>query len=119
MTNHQNPRPHTSDAKLDTATQTAIELIWDNAQLTKNDPIKLLTILRQLERLHQEIRDTLFQEALPDNRQALYTLLKDIETQGGWPYIYRSRLQELVERLSQAELENLLSNEEPLPPTQL
>jgi len=91
--------------------------IWNDAQISKSDPIKLLAILRKLESLHQEIRDTLFQEALPENRQALYTMLKDIEAKGGWPYIYRLRLRELMERLSQGDLETLFPNEDPPPPT--
>jgi hypothetical protein len=60
----------------------------------------LLALLRTLERLHQEIRDSFFQDALPDNRQALYNLLRDIETSGGWPYIHRMKLQSLLKQLS-------------------
>jgi hypothetical protein len=44
----------------------------------------------------------MFQVSLPDNRQALYALLKDIESQGGWPYIERMKLQSLLANL-QAE----------------
>lgn len=109
MTNHKNSESYTPE----NSTDTFLEGIWNDAQTSKNDPIKLLAILRNLESLHQNIRDTLFQEALPDNRQALYTLLKDIEANGGWPYIYRSRLRELVERLSPDQLDTLFANEEP------
>ncbi|EFA73186.1 hypothetical protein B7O87_02820 [Cylindrospermopsis raciborskii CENA303] len=56
---------------------------------TKN----FLNLLRQLEYLHKEIRDGVFQDSLPENRQELYNLLKDIESTGGWPYIERMRLQ--------------------------
>ncbi|HIK34088.1 MULTISPECIES: hypothetical protein [unclassified Thermosynechococcus] len=52
----------------------------------------LLALLRLLEQLHREICDNQFQAALPTNRQALYKLLRDIETNGGWPYIPRKRL---------------------------
>ncbi|MDJ0553414.1 MAG: hypothetical protein QNJ68_03050 [Microcoleaceae cyanobacterium MO_207.B10] len=68
--------------------------------LAKNhqgNPMEILAILRILESLHQELREGLFQEALPDNRQALYNLLKDIETKGGWPYIPRLRLSSILE----------------------
>jgi hypothetical protein len=54
-----------------------------------------LALLRQLEKLHKEVRDGAFQESLPDNRQRLYSLLRDIESEGGWPYIERMRLREL------------------------
>jgi hypothetical protein len=40
---------------------------------------------------------------LPDNRQALYSLLKEIESKGGWPYIERMRLQSFVTNLQQEE----------------
>ena len=59
----------------------------------------LLALLRQLEELHHDIRDTLFQESLPTNRQHLYHLLRDIEVNGGWPYIQRVKLTELLKTL--------------------
>lgn len=62
----------------------------------QNDSIALLALLRALESLHREIREELFQASLPDNRQALYALLRDIEEQGGWPYIDRMKLQLLL-----------------------
>jgi hypothetical protein len=55
-----------------------------------------LEILRALENLHRKICEGPFQDSLPDNRQALYNLLKDIETQGGWPHIPRMKLQRLL-----------------------
>ncbi|WP_421658567.1 hypothetical protein [Leptothermofonsia sp. ETS-13] len=63
------------------------------------DSLALLALLRLLEGLHQEIRDNLFQDSLPDNRQALYNLLRDIETTGGWPYIHKMKLQALLTNL--------------------
>lgn len=66
------------------------------AQSHQGDSLALLSILRILENLHGEVRDQWFQPALPDNRQALYSLLRDIEASGGWPYIYRMRLHELL-----------------------
>lgn len=63
------------------------------------NPQDLLAILRVLESTHQEIRDRWFQNALPDNRQDFYTLLQDIENNGGWPYIERMRLQALLAKL--------------------
>ncbi len=62
--------------------------------------LAILALLRALEHSHREIRENLFQEALPDNRQELYSLLKDIEESGGWPYIERMRLRSLLENCS-------------------
>ncbi len=70
------------------------------ADRSEGDGTALLALLRVLEILHREIREGLFQEALPSNRQALYTLLKDIEASGGWPYIPRMRLQEFLKNLA-------------------
>ena len=109
MTNH-----HNSDAELtETAIAQSLETLWKSAQECKNSPIRLLDILRRLENLHLEIRDTLFQESLPDNRQALYVLLKDIEAEGGWPYIYRTKLHELLARMPQDDLEQILPRDVP------
>lgn len=66
------------------------------AQSHQNDSLSLLALLRALEQLHREIREDLFQSSLPDNRQALYALLRDIEESGGWPYIDRMKLQLLL-----------------------
>lgn len=107
MTNHQNLDPNS----MESAIEEALKTLWTAAQESNHNPLKLLEILRKLESLHQEIRDTLFQQSLPDNRQALYVLLKDIESNGGWPYIYRTKLSELVSRLPQEELSCLLSDE--------
>ncbi len=70
----------------------------------QGDSLSLLALLRSLEGLHQEIRDGLFQAALPDNRQALYALLRDIESDGGWPYIHRMRLQSFLAKLPVEEV---------------
>lgn len=58
--------------------------------------VALLELLRLLEELHSQIRDAWFQESLPTNRQRLYALLRDIEINGGWPYIQRMRLRSLL-----------------------
>jgi hypothetical protein len=64
--------------------------------------LDLLQVLRTLELLHREIREDLFQDALPTDRHNLYKLLKDIEENGGWPYIERLRIQSLIANLPQA-----------------
>ena len=70
------------------------------AQGSQGDSLALVALLRQLEELHREIRDGFFQASLPDNRQALYALLKDIEAEGGWPYIERMKLQSFLAKLT-------------------
>jgi hypothetical protein len=80
--------------------------VYDMANLYQGNPIALLALLRHLEQLHRDIRDSAFQESLPDNRQKLYSLLKDIESQGGWPYIERMRLQTFLATLPPAAMEN-------------
>jgi hypothetical protein len=78
-------------------------VVHDVAQSCQGDVTNLLKLLRQLEYLHREIRDSSFQESLPNNRQQLYALLKDIESEGGWPYIERMRLQAFLKNLLQEE----------------
>lgn len=73
----------------------------DSAKKREGNCIALLELLRLLESLHFEIRDTLFRDALPDNRQRLYRLLKDIEQEGGWPYIKRMQLLALIEHIQE------------------
>jgi hypothetical protein len=77
------------------------KLVRSTAQTHKGQSHELLALLRVLEAIHQEIRDGLFQDSLPDNRQALYALLRDIETDGGWPYIHRMKLQAFLSQLPQ------------------
>ncbi|TBR60371.1 hypothetical protein B4U84_05725 [Westiellopsis prolifica IICB1] len=75
--------------------------VLSEAKKCQGDSLALLALLRLLEGLHQEIRDSLFLESLPSNRQALYSLLKNIEEEGGWPYISRMKLQSLLENLAE------------------
>jgi hypothetical protein len=93
--------------KLENRLQEAVDSIWKIALEHGNDTIGLLGILRTLEQLHQEIRDDLFQASLPDNRQSLYKLLRDIEAKGGWPYIYRAKLQALLDNLDAITLNEM------------
>jgi len=78
-----------------------VQLVRSTAQQKEDDCLSLLELLRLLEVLHFEIRDTLFRDALPDNRQRLYRLLKDIEQEGGWPYIKRMPLRALLEHIEE------------------
>ncbi len=91
--------------KLSDELQAIASVVHDATQNCQGDAMALLALLRQLEKLHREIRDEAFLHSLPDNRQGLYSLLKDIESLGGWPYIERMRLQAFLERLSTEESE--------------
>lgn len=82
------------------------------AKENQGDIEAILSLLRLLESLHKEIRDGVFQECLPDNRQALYNLLKDIENSGGWPYIYRGNLQSMLAKLSKEDSNYLLNDKD-------
>lgn len=62
------------------------------AQTRQGDSVALLALLRLLEQRHRDICETRFRDALPSNRHTLYTLLRDIEVNGGWPYIQRMKL---------------------------
>jgi len=89
-------RPDDKPGTLVPELQQLTEAITTIAQRHRSDPLVLLSILRCLEQLHSEITTGLFQEVLPDNRQELYALLREIESSGGWPYIPRMRLQDLL-----------------------
>jgi hypothetical protein len=77
--------------------------IREIAARSAGDVLALLHLLRTLEKLHHEIQEGYFQAALPDSRQSLYALLRDIEENGGWPYIQRFKLQALCAHLLQEE----------------
>jgi hypothetical protein len=73
------------------------------AGAVQTDSLSLLALLRLLERQHREICEVHFQPALPNTRQALYTLLRDIESEGGWPHIPRMKVQALMSEFLLAE----------------
>jgi len=80
----------------------------------QGDEIALLELLRLLEALHAYIRDGWFQEAMPTNRQRLYAFLRDIEVNGGWPYIQRMRLRSLLEHLDPEEIRSDTNSVDPI-----
>ena len=97
MNNNKNLESGELSCKL----QAIATVVYDAVQDCQGDSVALLAMLRQLEQLHREIRDGVFQESLPVNRRQLYSLLKDIESEGGWPYIERMRLQTFLANLPQ------------------
>ena len=72
------------------------------AHQSEEDTMVLVTILRKLEFIHRQIREELFEPSLPNTRHDLYSLLKDIDETGGWPYIERMRLRNICEKFLQA-----------------
>jgi hypothetical protein len=85
------------------------DLIDQAALKRQGKSADLLALLRLLEQCHRDICETLFYEALPDNRQNLYALLRDIEVNGGWPYIQRMKLQALLGNLPDLDFDTLFS----------
>lgn len=78
-------------------------LVREVAEAHRGDGAALLGLLRLLEALHREICNGAFQETLPTTRHQLYSLLKDIEAEGGWPYIGRMRLKHFLAYLEETE----------------
>ncbi len=101
---------HLDSETLQSQLQSVSETIKSISIKLEGDSIALLTVLRTLEQSHREVREGLFREALPDNRQKLYHLLREIESEGGWPYIPRVQLRSLYNQLSH-QLENHSSTE--------
>jgi len=85
--------------KLQSDLQAIATAVCALAEGCQGDSLALLALLRRLEELHREIREGIFLSSLPDNRQGLYALVKDIEAKGGWPYIERMKLQSLLANL--------------------
>lgn len=80
------------------------ESIWHLAKEYKEDNQALLSILRTLESLHREIREQLFEPSLPNTRHTLYSMIRDMEESGGWPYIERMKLQNLLLKLQEKQI---------------
>ncbi|MCM0593148.1 MAG: hypothetical protein HEQ35_30525 [Gloeotrichia echinulata IR180] len=95
-----------ASGKLSDKLEAIATTVYDAAEDSLGDSIALLALLRKLEQLHREIRDGSFQDSLPENRQQLYSLLKDIESEGGWPYIERMRLQAFIAKLPEEATDN-------------
>ena len=69
------------------------------AETHKDDSLFLLSLLRNLEKIHRQIRVEFFETALPKTRNDLYQFVRDIEEKGGWPYIERMRLKDLLKNI--------------------
>ncbi len=95
MTQDQDINSIDSDSLLKKTAQDLCAL----AEKHQNDSLYLLFLLRDLEQIHRQIRVKYFESALPQTRHDLYQLVKDIEEKGGWPYIERMRLKDLLQNL--------------------
>ena len=73
------------------------------AEKNQHDNLFLWSLLRSLEQIHRQIRVNYFDSALPQTRNDLYQFVREIEEQGGWPYIERMRLKELLHNLENDE----------------
>lgn len=76
--------------------------IWHLAKQHSQDTLFLLSLLRNLEAIHRQIRTEMFEPSLPTTRNDLYQLVKDIEEKGGWPYIERMRLKDILKNLEES-----------------
>jgi hypothetical protein len=79
--------------------ETVTEEIWQLARKHQHDIFFLLSLLRDIEAIHRKIRTEMLETSLPATRNDLYQLVKDIEETGGWPYIERMKLRELLKNL--------------------
>ena len=80
--------------------------IYALAQKHRDDSLFLLSLLRDLEEIHRQIRVNFFEEGLPQTRNDLYQFVRDIEEKGGWPYIERMRLKDLLSNMEQERNES-------------
>jgi hypothetical protein len=81
--------------------------VWSLAETNQQDLLFLLSLLRTLESIHRRIRTEMFEPSLPNSRNQLYHLVKDIDEEGGWPYIERMRLKDLLLNL-ESDLSNMI-----------
>lgn len=97
---------HKANHKLTEETERVKTLVLEIAKDYEGDGPALLTLLRVLEALHWQVREKFFHPALPETRQDLYQLLREIEENGGWPYIERMKLRSLLTYLEFSENED-------------
>ncbi|MBE9099363.1 hypothetical protein [Vacuolonema iberomarrocanum] len=99
----EKPVDEAKEQQLQAEWEAIAQQIHDVAESHRGDGAALLGLLRVLESLHREICNGVFQETLPKTRHELYSLLKDIEAEGGWPYIGRMRLRHFLSYLEEVE----------------
>lgn len=85
------------------ATEAICQELLAIAETQSDNSITLLAMLRQLESVHRQICENYFYATLPERRRDLYNILRDIEENGGWPYIARPKLQFILDNMLKAE----------------
>lgn len=86
---------------LDSVLRDTAKSLLTLAERHRDDSLLLLSLLRDLEKIHRQIRVEFFENGLPKTRNDLYHFVREIEEKGGWPYIERMRLKDLLRDLSQ------------------
>lgn len=90
------PSPPAADPDL----QEPLDALLRIAEARAQEPEALLDLLRRIEHLHRSIQDGPFRSSLPSDRNGLFTLLSEMESSGGWPYIPRLQLRTFMDLLS-------------------
>ena len=90
--------PSTAPAVTDL--QEPLDALLRIAEARAQQPEALLDLLRRLEHLHRSIQDGPFRSSLPNDRNGLFTLLSEMESSGGWPYIPRLQLRTFMDLLA-------------------
>ncbi|MGV2828419.1 hypothetical protein [Myxosarcina sp. GI1(2024)] len=112
-----NQNQTTNVSSSDSLLQKTANDIWNLAAEHRQDTLFLLSLLRNLEKIHRQIRTEFFELSLPETRNALYQLVKDIEEQGGWPYIERMKLRDLLQNIEPIAHNNPEDNSDTPPST--
>jgi hypothetical protein len=93
------PEPAT-DPAADPELKGALDTLLRIAERRSEQPDALLDLLRRIEHLHRSIQDGPFRSSLPSDRNGLFTLLSEMESSGGWPYIPRLQLRTFMDLLA-------------------
>ena len=88
------------DPAADPELQRALDTLLRIAEQRAEQPEALLDLLRRIEHLHRTIQDGHFRSSLPGDRNGLFTLLAEMESSGGWPYIPRLQLRTFMDLLA-------------------
>ncbi len=88
------------DPAADPELQGALDTLLRIAEQRAEQPEALLDLLRRIEHLHRTIQDGPFRSSLPSDRNGLFTLLSEMESSGGWPYIPRLQLRTFMDLLA-------------------
>lgn len=89
-----------STASSDPDLEQHLDALLRIAEQRSDQPEALLDLLRRIEHLHRSIQDGPFRSCLPSDRNGLFTLLSEMESSGGWPYIPRLQLRTFMDLLA-------------------